>query len=178
MPRLSVATIRRHLRAGDAAATPVARGDALEDLLEYVFGVVPGVRLQKRDVLVAAGSEELDLVFWNDRLRTGLHFLDENVLFFECKNWGVPVGSQTLAGFAMKAVARHLRYAFLVAANGVTGDPHDRTAAMAQIDTIFVQHHCHIIVLDRADLEALTNTSQLVGLIKLRISEIVLRASR
>jgi hypothetical protein len=52
--------------------TAHAKGQAMEGLLAYAFEKYPGIRLIQRNAHVAEGSEEIDLVFWNDRLPNGL----------------------------------------------------------------------------------------------------------
>lgn len=175
MPRLSRAKIAAAFAAGDVAATAHARGEILEDLLVYLMRRIPGVRFQERDVLVANGSEEIDLVFWNDRAPSGLPFMPW-LLIFECKNWASPVGSAAVGFFRMKAEERHLEAAILVAANGVTGDVAERSAACNIIDTAFVSAaRLQLIVITRAEIEALASTEQFVRLLQNKISKIVMR---
>lgn len=175
MPTLSSRRIQAFFRRGDAANTSDARGKALEDLLIYVMQRVPGVRFEDRDVVGANGSEEIDLVFWNDRLPTGLPFLP-HVLLFECKNWAVPVGSASVNFFASKLQTRHLEFGFLIAANGITGNAADQTAAHQHVHNALLVHRCHLLVFDRAELTALTHTDDLVRLVQRKISLLVLRA--
>ena len=47
----------------------------------------------------------------------------------ECKNWSNPVGSMEVSWFITKIRDRGLDFGVLVAANGVTGDARDKTAA-------------------------------------------------
>ena len=125
-------------------------------------------------MLTAGGSEEIDLVFWNDGLPQGLPFLP-NILLFECKNWHAPVDSASVAFFIQKITARHLEYGFLVAANGITGDENDRTAAHSQIETAFLQNRIKTMVLTRQEIEALTGTEALVRLVQDKILRLTLR---
>jgi hypothetical protein len=85
---------------------------------------IPGVRVQKYDVLNDAGSEEIDVVCWNG----GLRYLPQS-LMFECKNWAAKVSSAEVAVFAAKLLLSDSRVGFLIAANGITGDAQDRTRA-------------------------------------------------
>ncbi len=171
MVRISQNRVTQAFAAGDAAPTSHARGKALEDLLLYLFCKIPGVRLIRRNVLTGDGSEEIDLVFWNDK--SVLDFLP-NVLLFECKNWNGPVTSASVSFFISKAVARHLPHAFLIAAQGLTGDADQLNHAHAHLHNALTVNDCKIVILTRADLVSLSDTKQLVTLIIDRISELYL----
>lgn len=177
MALLQVRTINRYFKAGDNAVTSEQRGNALENLVRYLFERIPGVRLSEQAVIVANGSEELDLVFWNDRLPKGLPFLP-NVLMFECKNWSDPVGSAAVGFYSLKAQQRHLEYAILVAASGVSGSGDELRAANQLIDTAFIGHKLHLIVITRTEIEQLRSTDMLVRLIQDKISKIVMRTKQ
>ena len=171
MSRLSMAKIKRAFREGDAATTTTARGRALENLLVYLFCKISGVRLIQRNALTADMSGEIDLVFWNDK---SVLDLLPNVLMFECKNWDGRVDSAAVSFFVAKAVARHLPHAFLIAANGITGDRDQLRSAHAHLHNALVVNDCKIVVLDRAEILALRSTDQLIQLIIDKISEIYL----
>ena len=175
MPTLSHRRICRAFRNGDSAVTHHVRGQVLEDLMIYILGRIPGVRFVQRDIRVAGGSEEIDLVFWNDRVPNGLPYLP-HILVFECKNWMAPVDSAAVAFFANKVRTRHLECGFLVATNGVTGDPVNITAAHQHIDLAFVRDNVRLVVFDRAEIEALSSTDHFSQLIQQKIAQIVLRA--
>jgi hypothetical protein len=98
MPVLSKKRIKQFFSTGDSAATAKARGNALEDLLIYILNRVPGVKFEDRNIVAAANSEEIDLLFWNNKTSDGFRPLDD-ILMFECKNWSQPVGSDTVAWF-------------------------------------------------------------------------------
>lgn len=171
MARISKARIARSFKEGDAATTAAERGRALEDLLVYLFCKIPGVRLIRQNALTEDMSGEIDLVFWNDK--SALNFLP-NVLLFECKNWEGRVDSASVSFFITKAVNRHLPHAFLIAANGVTGNREQLRSAHAHLHNALVAHDCKIVVLDRDELSTLGSTEQLVALIIDKISEIYL----
>lgn len=171
MGRIAKSKVIAQFAAGDAATTAHARGRVLEDLLAHLFARIGGVRLIRRNALTDDASAEIDLIFWNDR--TVLDFLP-NILMFECKNWSKPVDGAAVTHFAAKATNRKLSHAFLIAANGITGDPAQVTAARAHQHSTLLVHDCKLIVLDRADLCGLSSTEQLIALIQERISEIYL----
>lgn len=171
MARLSKVYVARKFEEGDRASSAFDRGRALEDLLVYLFSKVPGVRLIRRNAVTEDGGGEIDLIFWNDR--SVLDFLP-NVLLFECKNWEARVDSAAVSSFIAKAVSRHLPHAFLIAANGVSGDREQVRNAHAHLHNALVMHDCKVVVLNRAELSALATTDQLIALIIEKVSEIYL----
>ena len=77
-------SIRAELRAIQGTRESKAKGQRLEALLARVLCSVRGMTLEAQDVESAYETEEIDLYFWNDRARDGLHFLD-CPLIVECK---------------------------------------------------------------------------------------------
>jgi hypothetical protein len=173
---ISTRRVNQAFIEGDAALTAHAKGQALEDLLVYAFEKYPGLRLIERDVRVAAGSEEIDLVFWNERRPNGLPFLP-HILMFECKNWAQPVDSAAVVYYANKIHTRHLEYGFLIAANGVTGDEQDLRASRQHLHNSLIQDNVKIIVINRGELCGLKSTQQLTALIQQKIAQIILRGA-
>lgn len=114
MAQLSHRRIRSYLARGDGATTK-DKGDALEELIVYLFEKIPGMTALFRNQRNPFGTEEIDIAFWNDKAPDGLYFLPDTILV-ECKNWSHPVDYDTLAGFDAKlrnraqscAIGRHL----------------------------------------------------------------------
>jgi hypothetical protein len=92
-------SIRAELRAIQGTRESKAKGQRLEALLARVLCSVRGMTLEAQDVESAYETEEIDLYFWNDRARDGLHFLD-CPLIVECKAWSGPVSGRELRTFA------------------------------------------------------------------------------
>jgi hypothetical protein len=159
---------RRHiaklLAEGDSAHTATARGRALEDLVVYLFGLVPGVSVTARNTLNAFQAEEIDVAFWNDGDRAGLRMFD-HILLVECKNWATPAGYPELAVFNDKLASRGRPMGIFVAAAGITGNPAALTAAHEVLARALAQGR-EIIVLTRREIENLTDTDDLVRLLK------------
>ena len=176
MPNISNSRIHQAFSAGDVAATTHQKGQALEDLLAYIFEKFSGVKLIERNAHVADVSEEIDLIFWNDRLPNGLPFLP-NIMMFECKNWSQPVGSAAVVYFVNKIRQRHLEFGFLVAANGVTGDENDLKAAQQHLHNALIGDNVKIVVINRQELCDLKSTVQLKALIQQKIARIILRGN-
>jgi hypothetical protein len=158
----------RHVAAlladGDQAANTTARGQALEDLIAYLFELIPGVTVTARNALNAFHAEEIDVAFWNDGESTGLRMFD-HILLVECKNWSVPVGYPELAIFNDKLTSRGRPMGVFVAASGITGDPAGLTAAHSVLARALAEGR-EMIVLTRQEIEQLTDTDELVRLLK------------
>jgi hypothetical protein len=162
--------IRTLLDTGRDGATTAVKGRALEDLVCYVFGKVPGISVTHRNVLNAFDTEEIDVALFNERRTRALDFLP-SILLVEAKNWGAPVGSAEVAWFDRKLADRGLDHGILVAVSGVTGNAADKTAAHQIIATSLLAHR-RIIVITGDQIDALRDTSALVVLIKERLCEL------
>lgn len=170
MAKLSPSRIQSLFEAGDSAETTTEQGRALEDLICYIFEKVPGIEVAKRNILNAFETEEIDVAFWNNRQRNGLYFLP-NILLVECKNWSRPIGSQEVAYFVQRLQNRGRDHGILVAANGITGSAEDRNRAHYEI-AMALGRGFHVLVLTRAEIETLTDTTQLVRLLKEKLCEL------
>jgi hypothetical protein len=156
--------VAKLLADGDDAPTMTARGRALEDLIVYLFELVPGIILTQRNVLNAFEAEEIDVAFWNDGDSAGLRLFD-HILLVECKNWTARVGYPELALFNDKLRSRGRPLGVFVAAVGITGDPASRTAAHEVLNGALREGR-EIIVLTRREIEDLCDTDELVLLLK------------
>jgi hypothetical protein len=170
MASLSPRTIRSLLETGDQAKTTTEQGRALEDLVCYVFQRIPGIEVAKRNVLNIFETEEIDVAFWNSRERNGLYFLP-NIILVECKNWSHPIGSQEVAYFIQRLQNRGRDYGVLVAANGITGSAEDHDRAHYEI-AMALGRGFHVLVLTRAEIQTLVDTTQLVHLLKEKLCEL------
>ncbi|WP_170191978.1 restriction endonuclease [Saccharothrix syringae] len=164
-------TVREYLgRAGDLSNTTHVRGRAYEDALAYVFKSIPGCDIQ-RNSLNQFLSEEIDLSVMNFQDLDGLRALPE-IFLVECKNWSEPVDSATVTTFASKIRHRGCTLGVLVAANGVTGDPHQRTAAY-QSAALALAEKTRILLLTTDDLHGLTCARDVVVLLHRRLLDLV-----
>lgn len=163
------------LAASDGAANTVERGRILEALIAYLLSCCPGVRHFNSNNLNAAGSSELDVCFWNNRRLGSLDFLPQ-ILIVECKNTAARVGSPDVRIFLHKLITMRLDLGILVAANGITGDPNCVTAAHDVIRTAFHTSHIRLIVLTRAELEALETLDDLICLLQDKILLLTMQA--
>ena len=92
MPNYSRNRIQDFLNRSDAAGNPDAKGRIFEDLTVYLMERFRGVRVADRNVLDNTGAQELDVVFWNNRVSSPFDFLDP-ILISECKNEANPLSS-------------------------------------------------------------------------------------
>jgi len=164
MPAYEKAVIQGHLVAADGAATNDAKGKALEDLACYLFGQIPGVSITERNPLNAFATEEIDVALWNEQDPAGLKSFNA-VILVECKFWSKPVGSEQVGWFLKKIENRGLDFGILLAMRGVTGDAQDRGQAHYEVAMVLPKK-IRLIVLTRAEIEALSTTEELVTQIR------------
>ena len=151
----------------DSATTPNQKGDKFETLCEYLFTNLSGVSIEARDPLMSA--EELDLVLWNAQIEEVLRPFD-NTILVECKNWSTAVGAPALDSFISKVRRRNLKTGIFIAANGVTGDflNNNRGTGAIEIIKSALTEGIRVIIINRADLDVITDLDKLRTLIKKR----------
>lgn len=175
MPSISQAKVDAFVQASAAATTFADKGRALEDLICYVFSQVPGISVTRRNKLNAFNTEEIDIALWNDGHADGLFFLP-NLILVECKNWSNSVGSSEVSWFDTKLRHRGLDFGILVATNGITGDVRDLTAAHSIVAGALKEGR-RLVVIGTHDFRALTETPQLVRLIKEKLCDLALQGT-
>lgn len=166
---------KKGLRRLPRARSPVDKGRALEDLLEHLLCGIPGVTLYDKDVHNTAHSQELDLVFWNTKLDTGLNFLPE-VLLVECKNWLIPVGAAEIEVFVAKLRSRACTHGVLFAANGITGNPNGPTAGHNSLQ-LALASGIRVLVLTLDEVSILPNARGLVEVLKTKLCQLTARGT-
>ena len=170
MPLIPVAAVRRTLLGGDADGGPHAKGRALEAAVTQIFGAIPGLGVTQRNVTNAAGSEEIDVVFFNDQLRDGLWFL-EQIVIVECKNWSAHVTADEVSAFKTKLQHRKRKLGILVAANGITGNWRPPSSAYHAVEAA-LRDGIEILVFTRQEIESFVDTDELVSAIKGKIVDL------
>lgn len=176
MPFIDRVAVQTHMViALNPAATKSERGKALEDLVAYVFSLVPGISVTHRNVMNVFNTEEIDVAVFNDGASDGFHYLP-SVVLIECKNWSVPVSSNEVSWFLNKLRSRGLDFGILIATNGITGDATDLTAAHNLVSAALLDRR-KLIVLTTAEIEGLVNTDELSLLIKKKLCELAIRGS-
>ena len=160
------------LAAGDVGNT-ADKGAALENVVGQTLGLFSGITLIHQNAVDVAGSCEIDLVLSNNQHPNGLPFLPF-YLVIECKNWQAPVDTATVRAFTSKLRLMRMKFGLLVAANGITGDAAERTNAYAHIRDEFNRDELILLVVTRAELEALSDTDQLGALLKLKLGQFLM----
>ncbi len=166
---------RRLLRSTRQADDSTSKGKSLEDLIAFLFGAVRGMTVTDRNVLNAAGSEEVDIVFWNDKLKGDLPFMPY-IIMVECKNWSSSLTSQEVAWFDHKLRDRSQTKGVLVAANGITGNASSLTSAH-DIISKSLRDGIEIIVLTLDELSEIQSTASLVTLMKRKLCSLAARGT-
>jgi Restriction endonuclease len=175
MPVILRATIEAYVEAGTNGATTADQGRALEDLIGYVFTQVPGISITRRNEMNAFQTEEIDVALWNDGHPDGFFFLP-NIILVECKNWSRRVSSAEVSWFDTKLRNRGLNFGVLVAANGVTGDSAEITAAHS-IVAAALREGRRLVVIRSEELLALTDSPALVRLVKEKLCDLAVRGT-
>ena len=175
MPVIDRAIVQAHLDQGRNRQTTAQQGRALEDLICYVLGCVPGIAITHRNEMNVFQTEEIDVAVWNDALGDGLFFLP-NIVLVECKNWSARVGSAELSWFDAKLRTRGLTFGILVTTLGITGQAADLTAAHAVIAAA-LRDGRRLIVISTDELLAVGSAEALVHLIKLKLCDLAVKGT-
>lgn len=171
MPPYSPKKIKSFFTKAAAAKTKAEKGKLLEDLACYLFEEIPGITLSARNVKNTCETEEIDVAFWNGQHPRGLKELNF-VILVECKNWAKPVGSMEVNWFITKVRNRALDFGVLLAANGITGDADDRKEAHDVVSKALMEK-IRVVILTRAEIEALADSAGLVTTIKRKLCELI-----
>lgn len=176
MARFPHGRIRSLLLRADQASSSQHRGALLEIATCLLFESVSGVTVADRNVMNTAQTEEIDIVFWNERRLKGFYFLEAPFLA-ECKNWGQKVPGHEIVYFANSMRGRCCRDGILIASNGITGSPGKLTEAHYEI-AMAASNGQRILVLDRTEIDRLTSSEGLVALLKKKVLEVTLRGTK
>jgi hypothetical protein len=175
MPAINTSTLKGYINVGQSAGTTAEKGRALEDLICYLFGLVPGVTITHRNEMNAFDSEEIDVALWNEQDPSGFHFLP-NVFLVEAKNWSNPVSSIEVNWFDTKLRNRGLDFGILISPHGITGNAAELTAAHSVI-SVALRERRRFLVLRTNELLALPDTDALSTLIKTKLCELAVRGT-
>ncbi len=167
------------LDAIEGEANAQTKGALLEQLIGYLFGMLPGLTLDGEDVVNSFGSEEIDLIFWNEQLEGGLRFLD-TPLILECKGWSKPVAGREVRYFATELKDKGRRNGIFVALNGITGNEANLTAAFFHVAAAMIEG-VQVLVLTGEELRNLQFAEDLVTIFRdkmLGMTRLQIRASK
>lgn len=175
MAAISAEILQGFIETGRNAATTAEQGRALEDLISYVLGLIPGVAITHRNELNAFDTEEIDVAIWNDAPDEGLFFLP-HIILVECKNWFKAVGSEEVNWFDTKLRNRGLSFGILITTRGITGNAADITAAH-QIVATALKEQRKLIIITTDELLALQDTDALIRLIKTKLCDLAVKGT-
>lgn len=175
MPPIVTATVQGFVDAGRIAQTTAEQGRALENLICYVMGQVPGVAITHRNEMNAFETEEIDVAIWNDCPAEGLFFLP-NIILIECKNWSNRVGSVEVNWFDSKLRNRGLTFGILVTTQGITGQAADLTAAHATVAAALREGR-RLVIITTDELIATASTEELIQLIKRKLCDLAVKGT-
>lgn len=145
-----------------------AKGEALADLVEYMFSTIDGVDVIKRGHLAVDGSGEIDFVFRNSPHKSGL--LTFNVtLHLECKNEKRKIGAAQVRVFGSKLGERNQRIGVMVSRLGLSGS---RASHGHKLVSDELARGRSIVVLTVADFESMSSTDDMVALFNARLEEL------
>jgi hypothetical protein len=163
--------VQAFVTAGLNAATMAEQGRALEDLICYLFDLVPGITITHRDAKNVFANEEVDVALFNE----GIVSLP-NIILVEAKNWSNRVGSIEVAWFLTKLQNRGLDFGILVTTLGITGNAGDLNAAHSTVAAALAQKR-RVIVMTTDELLALTETDELLHLIKTKLCDLAVKGT-
>lgn len=164
MTRVDLGT---ELAAVHAEQDAARKGAHVENLIRDLFCLIPGVSLDGQDVINAFGSEEIDLIFWNEQHDGGFRFLD-CPLIVECKGWSRPVPGRDVRYFATELKDKGRRNGVFVALNGITGNEQNLTAAFFHIAAAMIEG-VQVLVLDGDELAALEHAEDLIDVFRRKL---------
>jgi hypothetical protein len=170
MPAIDQTRVKTFVDAAATATTTTHQGKALEDLICYVFGLVPGIVNTARNKLNVFHTEEIDVAFFNKVEASQLSFLP-NIILVECKQWSSKVTSNEVNWFDSKIKHRGLDFGILVAVHGVTGNQPELTSAHHIVSLALLEKR-RLIVITVAELCSLADTEALADLIRQKLCEL------
>jgi hypothetical protein len=176
MARLPRVRIRRLLNEADQAEVAQQKGALLEEAISDLFIRVPGIELLPSNMPNVANTEEVDIFLWNERLASGLYFLETPVMV-ECKNWGSVVPGHEVVYFSNSMRNRGCKDGVLVASNGISGEAATLTEAHYEVAMALTRGQ-RILVITRAEVEALTTSRQLADLLKLKLVDLTINGTK
>ncbi len=154
----------------DKSLTTKARGDALETLVQHLLNGIPGVLTRTNGIDPFRGSE-IDISVANAQTGVWMQVLP-SLFLVECKNWDMPVDAKAVGAFIVKLREKGVSLGVMVAANGITGNKDDLTAAYMKIN-MAQQAGQRVIVITLDDLMPLEESEQLSKLLCEKILECV-----
>ncbi|MBF4763382.1 restriction endonuclease [Nocardioides islandensis] len=150
------------------------QGMRLQRLATWLLAHIPGFVVQSSNDWSASGSQEIDLIIWNEQVPGGFPSFGDTV-FVECKNTVDPVTARDVAWFDWKMRLANASHGILVTRSGITGDPQSRTAAN-DIVSLANSEGRRIMVIELSQIEALTSSAEVRQLLVEAVMRTVTRS--
>lgn len=165
--------INRHYVDYLRGALGRGRGEALEQLAEYLMASMPGCRTRRR---LRSGSTDYDVVCGVEGAE--LDFRSEFGRYFvcECKDWKSKANFTTIAKFCRVLDSTKSRFGILFSRKGISGVRRRADAALEQLK-VFQDRGIVIVVLDEDDLAEVAGGKSLIALLRTRYEEVRLNLS-
>jgi hypothetical protein len=141
--------------------TNQSKGSTMANLVAHIFGEIPGIQLRHREFLAPDKTSEIDLVFRNQPLVSGL--FDGVTLHMECKNERRRISAEQVRVFASKLRDRNQPVGLMISRTGLSGRPGGKTHAHGIVGSELATGRS-IVVLGMVDLVELNDTDSLVDL--------------
>lgn len=170
MVELDNKEIREDLNYDECSVKNQRRGKRLEKVARKTLGTVPGFEIIGIGQHDRHHSQEMDLVLWNDQARSGLYFIP-TVFAVECKNLADPVDSKDLRLFSTKMKDRGIEFGIVFAKGGITGKELRGTSGYHVLENA-LRDGLKIIVITTNELEEISDTDQIVELIRKKVRSI------
>lgn len=168
MPGFHKPTLDKLIASVETANTNDTKGSSMADLVEYVFGEVPGITCTSRSFTEPDRTDEIDLVFQHSFLLSGLA-IPQITLIVECKNEARKISAAHVTRFATKLRDRNLPVGFMISRTGLSGtrSTHAHGAVRTELS-----HGRTIVILTLEDLRYLVGTDELLTLCEGRRHEL------
>ena len=115
-------------------------------MISAIFSMVEGLTIEK--IRLSNRVQEIDLVIRNKNKNDVWSEFD-GIIFVECKNWDVRVGSPEIAVFKDKLIEYGLKIGILIATGGITGKNYQGARGKIKLT---LKEGIKIVVLDGNDI--------------------------
>jgi len=144
-----------------SADTNKEKKESLEDLAEYLFSSITGIKVIDRNARTK--TSEIDLILELDNIIFSFHPFFKEVgqhIMIECKNWEKAIGADEVRSFSSDMSDKRVTFGCMVTRKGITRDAYE------EIRKKFRTDHQVIIVLSREDVERVIKGENLIELLK------------
>ncbi|TBN17117.1 hypothetical protein EYC79_04760 [Agrobacterium cavarae] len=164
------------IKAVESAKTTKEKGDAMEELAQFVIDDIPAVTVEYTNLRTR--SSEIDIVAKYDPSESSIPiFGTDRYILVECKNWHKPVTSSVVRDVFGKMENTNCRTGILFSKTGITGRAKYREAER-EIHTKFVRSGSALLVVSLDDVKKVNSGKDLVRVLEERFAELTLDFSK